>query len=548
MRLAACRSFVVLSAFALALGAAVGPVAAQLRPTLMEGDPFPDVPGAEVLQIRGSAGNHAGDWAVRVYTDDGVDVVQRIWGSIGGAPPALLRTLGVVGDYEQLGFTSLTDPFGLADDGSLIYAARVNELLGPGTGLDSLWVDDDVVYVEGDAVSSLPGWLWLSASDPTATGSGLPFWYGRTEDGPGGDITRSLFLGTDAQVLVTGGDVLPNLPRPLDPELPIVIRFGTSAEAGHWMVEANMAAFPDTIDTVLVMDGAGLVLGGTLVREGNAIPASIGGQPGDVWDGFPLMACAEDGQFAFYAQALGSALVLVKNGVIHHRAGDLVDGVVLSGGVSTLAMNEQGDLAYQFGSRLLVNEDVIAAEGDVVDIDGDGDPDPLWVIDQILSTVLVLGDREPDGSMDVVFTAWIRDPVTDELLTTLFVIPYKDHFTDEGFALAGVQGLPSLQGTGFLEGGDAITLTLQDGVPGGSATLFLGVESLFAPFLGGTLVPVPTFTLAGFPLDAGGDLVIESTWPDGVPAGIEVSMQFWMPDVAAVFGASASNGISITTP
>ena len=548
MRLVHSRSAVVLAAFMFTVGAFAGAAGAQLRPTLMEGDPFPDVPGADVLQIRGSAGNHAGDWAVRVYSDDGVDVVQHIWGSIGGAAPALLRTLGVVGDFEQRGFTSLTDPFGLADDGSLIYTARVNELLGPGVNLDSLWVDDSVVYVEGDAVSSQPGRLWLSASDPHATASGLPFWYGRTEDALSGDLTRSLYLGTDAQVLVTGGDVLPNLPRPLDPELPIVIRYAASAEAGHWMVEANMASYPDTVDTVLVMDGAGLLVGGALVREGDPVPASIGGLPGEVWDGFPVMACAEDGSYAFFNLAVGNTDMLIKNGAVLHRAGDLVDGVVLSGGATTLVMNEQGDMAYQYGSRLLVNEDVIAATGDPIDIDGDGEADPGWFLDQLHGSVLVLGDREPDGSMDVVFNAWVEHPVTSELLTTLFVLSYKDHFTDEGFGLAGVQGVPSLQGTGFLEGGDPITLTLQKGVPNGSATLFLGVAPLFAPLLGGTLVPVPTFTLAGFPLDANGNLVIASTWPDGVPGGVEVYLQFWMPDVAAVFGASASNGLSILTP
>ena len=75
MRLVHSRSAVVLAAFMFTVGAFAGAAGAQLRPTLMEGDPFPDVPGADVLQIRGSAGNHAGDWAVRVYSDDGVDVV-----------------------------------------------------------------------------------------------------------------------------------------------------------------------------------------------------------------------------------------------------------------------------------------------------------------------------------------------------------------------------------------------------------------------------------------------------------------------------------------
>ncbi len=521
---------------------------AQLTPTLMEGDTFPGFPGVDVLQIRGSASNHVGDWAVRVYTDDGVEIEQNLWGSVGGAAPALLRTLGVVGDYDQLGFTSLTDPFGMADDGSLIYAARVDELLGPGTGLDSLWVDDTVVYVEGDAVSSMPGWLWQSASDPAGTGSGSPFWYGRTEHAISGDITRSLFLGTNAQVLITGGQALPNLPNRLDPELPIVIRYGASAEAGHWMVEANMDVLPTTSNTVLVMDAAGLELGGALVQEGNPIPASIGGEPGELWDGFPLMDCAEDGQYAFYAQNVGNANLIVKNGEVQYRSGHLVDGKVLGGSVLGLVMNEQGDTLYQYGSNLLVNEDVIASVGDPVDIDGDGEADPGWFIDLLVQTVLVLGDREPDGSMDVVFTAWLEDPVTSDLLTTLFVVSYEDHFTDEGFALAGVQGEPSLQITGFLEGGDDITLTLKDGVPSGTATLFVGVSPFFAAFKGGTLVPFPDLVVGGLPLDVDGNLVVGGLWPDGVPGGVSVYFQYWLPDVAAIFGASASNAISLLTP
>src|SRR5262245_35133814 len=138
MRFTRSSSALVLTSLALAIGAFTGSAAAQLSPTLMEGDPFPGLPGVPMLNIRGSAGNHVGDWAVRVYTGTVSNNDQRIWGSIGGAAPTLLRTLGVVGSYDQLGFTATTDPFGLADDGRLIYSALVNELLGPGVGLDSL--------------------------------------------------------------------------------------------------------------------------------------------------------------------------------------------------------------------------------------------------------------------------------------------------------------------------------------------------------------------------------------------------------------------------
>lgn len=223
--------------------------------------------------------------------------------------------------------------------------------------------------------------------------------------------------------------------------------------------------------------------------------------------------------------------------------------MTLIGGVDSLVINEQGDIAWEFGEQLFVNDDLIISDGDAVDIDGDGEPNPEWVVERLTTaSVLVLGDRELDGSMDLVFTVWLEHPVTSELLSTLFVLSYKDHFVEEGFALAGVAGLPSLQATGFLEGGDPLTLTLKHGKPSGAATLFLGFAPLFAPFKGGTLVPVPNLILPGFPLNSAGSLVLESTWPDGVPAGVTVYLQFWMAEAAAIKGVSATNGISFATP
>jgi hypothetical protein len=41
---------------------------------------------------------------------------------------------------------------------------------------------------------------------------------------------------------------------------------------------------------------------------------------------------------------------------------------------------------------------------------------------------------------------------------------------------------------------------------------------------------------------------VDGTWPPSLPAGVTLSMQFWMPDAAGVEGWCASNAVRATTP
>ena len=43
--------------------------------------------------------------------------------------------------------------------------------------------------------------------------------------------------------------------------------------------------------------------------------------------------------------------------------------------------------------------------------------------------------------------------------------------------------------------------------------------------------------------DAQGELEISGPWPSGVPAGIELVLQYWMVDPAAPFGFAGSNAV-----
>ena len=121
-------------------------------------------------------------------------------------------------------------------------------------------------------------------------------------------------------------------------------------------------------------------------------------------------------------------------------------------------------------------------------------------------------------------------------------------FTLLGGGLSGTVGEPALVGGGFLVGGDPVDLSLSGALPGGTATLVLGLSALNAPFKGGQLVPAPDILLAGLPVDGLGDYQLATTWPTGIASGFSFWAQFWIADAGAPNGFAASNGVMATTP
>jgi len=96
--------------------------------------------------------------------------------------------------------------------------------------------------------------------------------------------------------------------------------------------------------------------------------------------------------------------------------------------------------------------------------------------------------------------------------------------------------------------GTPITLTLGNALPGGSATLVVGASRIDAGFKGGVLVPAPDLLVAGLPVGPGGELVLGSTWPPGVPLQAKLYLQFWIVDAGGPKGLAASNALQAMRP
>ncbi len=132
--------------------------------------------------------------------------------------------------------------------------------------------------------------------------------------------------------------------------------------------------------------------------------------------------------------------------------------------------------------------------------------------------------------------------------TAMFV--FTSPWADLGNSLAGTNGAPLLVGEGTLLADDPVTLSLTSALDNTTAFFIAGLTQLDAPFKGGVLVP--NLDLAGFPLALPtgplGEIIINSTWPAGIPSGFTTYYQYWVIDPAGPVGFSASNAISGTTP
>lgn len=121
-------------------------------------------------------------------------------------------------------------------------------------------------------------------------------------------------------------------------------------------------------------------------------------------------------------------------------------------------------------------------------------------------------------------------------------------WTNLGFGLAGVSGVPSLIGNGTLVAGSPGSLALSSARPSAPTILFISFASTPVPFKGGTLATVPVALTVSLATDAGGGFTLPWLWPAGIPSGFSLYFQCAVKDAAAVKGVSLSNAVRGLTP
>ncbi|RKY20058.1 MAG: hypothetical protein DRQ55_08945 [Planctomycetota bacterium] len=124
----------------------------------------------------------------------------------------------------------------------------------------------------------------------------------------------------------------------------------------------------------------------------------------------------------------------------------------------------------------------------------------------------------------------------------------RNPWADQGCALAGVSGEPTLIGAGDLVGGTSNAVNLSNAAPSAAAGLFLALAGAAVPFKGGTLKPFPFFDPVIVATSSSGQLPVPFVMPLGIPVGTEIWVQWAIQDAAAVKGVALSNAIRGLTP
>lgn len=158
-----------------------------------------------------------------------------------------------------------------------------------------------------------------------------------------------------------------------------------------------------------------------------------------------------------------------------------------------------------------------------------------------------LPDAAASAFSHVVFDGLANSPEVARLEVLRLDGFFASAWQDVGLGKPGAHGTPALAGFGPATAATPFRLQLAGAAPSASAWLIAGFARVDLPFAGGTLVPSPAIVLP-LATDPFGNIVIDSTWPAGVPSGFQAWFQAFVADAGATQSIAASNGLQVTAP
>ena len=391
---------IVLSCVLLAIFAV--PVSAQVASVLISaGEVLPgSQPPETVSFILNTDTNAVGGYAFSLASDTfNGSLVYSIWGNPVAGPGTVLRRGGIIDSVEVETF----DPFfGLSDGGSICYSSAFG-------GPDGVFLDDMVLLLEDNPIAPFANEFSTSNFRPNITADGTPYWVGAFSDTPGGDdVNDALFMGVNADIVVSGGSSINGVAEPLLTDIDSDVRI---SDAGSNYIMAGRLEGPVDVNAVLIINGSAVSAGGVLVREGNIIPAAIGGDENE-YQNFDFLGINENQDFLLTGDSDGdfsSDEFVMLNGVIVLREGDMLGDRVISGSIEAAFLTEDGDWGVVWDvdtpagdnlEVLIFNGQIVLSEGDLIDFNGDGvinAADNQAVLSSFTGTN-PLTISEPDGS------------------------------------------------------------------------------------------------------------------------------------------------------
>jgi hypothetical protein len=339
-------------------------------------------------------------------------------------------------------------------------------------------------------------------------------------------------------VFAKEGDILPGQIAP-------VADFGTGPHNFDFSSFGDVIFFVDTTDATSV-DGNIYLNASLIAQEGSPSPVA-----GRTWLslGSARMALSGNGNHHVYQGQLSAPTsddqLIVVDGNKFMQEGDTLPAIApftfTAFGTGALAVTNEADVIWVGDWNdpdttkdvgLFLNDQLLVQEG-VTQING------LTV--ESIALVQDNFEVSPNGRY-IVFEATLAGG-----LNGAFVFD-RGPWQKLGGGKAGTNGVPRLVGTGTLEAGTPISITIDKAAPTTLLALIVGLSQVNLPYLGATLVPSPDVVIPGLPTDGDGFLRITTNFPAGVPAGVQIYMQALVIDTGAFANIAATNAVVATTP
>ena len=129
-----------------------------------------------------------------------------------------------------------------------------------------------------------------------------------------------------------------------------------------------------------------------------------------------------------------------------------------------------------------------------------------------------------------------------------FSVRRLTQWTDMGGGSPGSHGVPKLTGSGPLTSGSTTTISLANAPPSAPVLSWISGSSTPLAYAGGTLYAFPNPLAIFWVANGAGSLSASTPWPAGLPAGLDLWLQFLVKDPSVGPKLTLSNALKLTTP